>query len=60
MSDHVPAPSPSPTGSTAGVRRQLVPLGSIVPSESVRAEAAQVLDVPERRPAKPITFDSAL
>ena len=56
MHNRVPAPpaSPRPGG------RRLVPLGAIVPSESVRAEAARVLDVPERRPAKPITFDSAL
>ncbi|MDQ0910802.1 hypothetical protein QFZ22_006787 [Streptomyces canus] len=40
--------------------RRLTPLGTIVPSESARTEAARVLDVPERRPAKPITFDSAL
>ncbi|MDQ0760550.1 hypothetical protein [Streptomyces canus] len=40
--------------------RRLTPLGTIVPSESARTEATRVLDVPERRPAKPITFDSAL
>ncbi|GLP70319.1 hypothetical protein TUSST3_69400 [Streptomyces sp. TUS-ST3] len=45
---------------TGPTSRRLTPLGAIVPSESVRAEAARVLDVPGRRPHKPITFDSAL
>ncbi|MFE9432354.1 hypothetical protein ACFYNA_15350 [Streptomyces sp. NPDC006640] len=49
-----------PRHPAAPVRRRHTPLAAINPGAPVARAARRVTDTPDRPPARPITFDSAL